>query len=947
MTRLVIAEKPSVARDIARVLKATRKGDGFIEGDGVQVSWCMGHMAELVEPSTYRPEWKRWRAEDLPMVPEQFRLQAVKRSADQYQKLRRLMLDPSTETVINACDAGREGELIFRYVYELARCRRPVERLWLSSMTDRAITDAFRRLRPGADFDALGDAARCRSEADWLVGLNATRALTLFGRRSGAAGELFSVGRVQTPTLAMIVDREATIEAFVPEAFWQVRATFEATEGRFEALYTREDVPEAPRGPRNPDLPDTIERADRLPQRERAEAIVADIDGRTGEVERMEQRQSPRRPPLLFDLTGLQRRANQRYGLSAQATLEAAQSLYEKHKVLTYPRTDSNYLTTDMVATLPDRVRALDTGAWAPFAQHLLAGLPLSVGSRVVNDKEVGDHHAIIPTGKAVDPGRLDANERRVFDLVARRFLAVFYPDAIYARSRIDVRVEGHLFVARGSICVEPGWQVVEPPPPPRGGGGGQGDGESSGEDEDNVALPRVKQGEAAAVVEALIHEGLTQPPRRYNEASLLGAMERAGNDLDEDDLRRAMKESGLGTPATRASIIEVLLKREYIVREGKLLAPTPKGRGLIGALPPTELRSAHLTGRWEAGLSQMANGKVARTAFMAEVEVLTRKLVTDILGNTSAALEDLPRPEAKVLGRCPLCGEPVTEGFKAYVCGGGRACSFVIFKKVARRTVGPKLVQVLLGRGRSQRLEGFRSKAGKPFAAMLVLNAEGKVEFDFGEWAAARPSGPEAEATEAVEAVEARPGTATATKAPGAARSRAKAAVAPPAAGRTEAAVAGVGGADVVKPKRASRAKASGAVSDGVVVEAPAVTAPAVAGPAPVRALGQALAAAPDGPAAVCPVCHEGTVITGHTAWGCSRFRQGCRFVLSFEVSGRPLWPAEAAALVGVGRTGALEGFKDGEGSAVAGRLVFDAAAAGFVRLEAIKAARRKTATR
>jgi len=709
--RLIITEKPSVARDIARVLGAKSKHQGYIEGKNVRISWCFGHMASLAEPDSYNPAWKKWSASELPMIPDSFKLVGRSGARDQLKVLKSQLHSTDITEVVNACDAGREGELIFRYVYDLCRARKPVQRLWLSSMTDTAIRQAFGALQPGKQYDALGDAARCRSEADWLVGMNGTRALTIRCRKLGAS-EVMSVGRVQTPTLAMIVERELEIEAFVPETFWQVYATFDAgeqpegIESTYEGTWTHK-------------------KQDRTFKKEEAEKVIEEIEGKTGKVVKVQHKDVRQRPPSLFDLTSLQREGNKRFGFSAQKVLDIAQSLYENHKLLTYPRTDSNYLTSDMKKGLPGIIDKISVPPYDNFCQDLLADLPLKVTKRIVDDNEVGDHHAIIPTDRAPDLTKLDAGEKKIYDLVVRRFLGAFYPDAVFATTKIATAVEGHVFVTSGRVRKEAGWQVVDPPPkynPKKGKRGKKSD----------PILPSVSKGDEVAVAEQRLHEGQTQPPKRFNENSLLGSMERAGANLDDEVLRRAMKESGLGTPATRAGTIELLLKRSYIERKGKNLVPTDRGRALIMAVPVEDLKSAKLTGSWEAKLTRVANGKLARDTFMQEVNKLTAKVTKALLEQEIDLPQDAFVSDREILGKCPICNQDVYESHKAYTCTTGRDCTFVIFKSVAKRKISKNLVKVLLSGKTSKTLKGFRSKKGNKFEAALKLDAEGKVEMVF-----------------------------------------------------------------------------------------------------------------------------------------------------------------------------------------------------------------------
>ncbi|MBL8785265.1 MAG: DNA topoisomerase 3 [Deltaproteobacteria bacterium] len=800
MVTLVIAEKPSVARDIARVLGAGARREGYLEGGGYRVTWCVGHLLELCEPEDYDPAWKTWSAATLPLVPDAFATRPRKGAKAQLAVLRRLARERDVEHVVNACDAGREGELIFRWVWDAVRPsgRGPrLSRLWISSLTDRAIRDGMAHLRDARDFDRLAVAARCRAQADWLVGLNATRAMTLLGRRGGAGRVLLSVGRVQTPTLALMTRREDAIESFVAEAFWRVRAHFDLSGGRrFEAHWV------------------DGKNGDRIPDLASARAVVAAVEGRRGTIERVDEQRETRQAPALFDLTSLQKDANRRFGLSAQRTLAAAQHLYERDKAITYPRTDSRFVTDDVAAKLPAVLSALRQTPWGAIADAALAGGPRPT-RRIVDANEVGDHHAILPTGKVPDLAALGADERRVYELIARRTLAVFLPAAVFAKVTLTTAVVGgdaatHRFEARGTTRLVEGWELAEPPSDKR-----------AAEQSAGRALPLVKVGEDATVGMVEVSEGATQAPPRYSEATLLSAMEGAGKDLDEAELRRAMRASGLGTPATRAAIIETLLTRAYIVRDGKTLRPTAQGRLLVGSLPVAALTSAELTGRWEAALAALADGGGDADAFMAGIVRFTAETV-DVL-----RIADAPAMKAAaaadgddgvgVLGRCPLCGEPVTKGRKAYSCASGRDCAFVIFATIAKKKISPGLVQVLLARGRSLVLPGFRSKQGKPFSAALVLGDDGKVVLDFDRGAGGdAPKAPRRQA-------------------PSPSPVASEAALAPESAPESA-------------PRR--RAKATTAKD----------------------------------PRPRCPKCREGHVMAGHRGWGCTRYREGCDLVVWFE---------------------------------------------------------------
>ena len=629
---LVIAEKPSVARDLAHVLGVRGKGEHAFEGESYVITWCIGHLVELDEPAAYDPAWKPWRLDRLPMIPETFRLRAAAHARGQLGAVGKLLRDRRFGAVINACDAGREGELIFRYVYQHARSRLPIRRLWVSSLTDDAIRRGFARLAPGSAFEALADAARSRSEADWLVGLNATRALTARGREAGHDA-LYSIGRVQTPTLAMLVERERAITSFQPRPYWEVMLVAELG---FTARWRS--------GP-----------AERLASAALADAIVA-RSGAAGEavVERVTSKTTHEPPPQLFDLTSLQRTANRRFGWSAQRTLELAQALYERHKVLTYPRTDARHLSSDVAAELAGPLAALaELPEYAPFARPLLAA-PRPLGRRFVDDTKVRDHHAIIPT--ATRARTLDRDEARLYDLVARRFLAAFHPDAEIATTEVWLRVgpatgapptgaadkqvvldrvpePPDRYVARGRVRVVAGWQDVA-------GIGAEGprrepDDADDADREPAGALPPLVAGQLVRARFASAPKQTTPPPR-YTEATLLGAMEAAGKTIDDDTLRAAMKDCGLGTPATRAAIIETLLRRGYVTRDRRNLAPTATGVGLVATierLSVASLASAELTGAWEARLARIARGEDARETFMADIRRYVVDLVDAIRG--------------------------------------------------------------------------------------------------------------------------------------------------------------------------------------------------------------------------------------------------------------------------------------------------------------------------
>jgi DNA topoisomerase-3 len=712
---LVVAEKPSVARDLADALPGSfTNEETHYEGPEHVVTFAVGHLVQLVDPEAYDEKLKKWRMADLPIVPEEFKLEARDAKAKkQLKAIHKLMERDDIDRIINACDAGREGELIFAYIYETAGIDKPVERLWINSMTKQAIREGFERLRPGEELQPLEAAARSRSEADWLVGMNATRAATIRGR--AWVGGVVSLGRVQTPTLAMMVQRERAIQAFTPEPYRLVRAQFDP---RYEGLWFEGDETRI------------------FGDLGRAERIVEQVTGKDGTIQKLEQKEQSERPPLLYDLTSLQRDANRRFGFSARRTLQAAQSLYEDKKALTYPRTSSRYLSGDMVPLLKPTAQTLaPIGEYATAARYVL-GLDRLPLQRVVNDARVADHHAIIPTDVEHDVDRFSPDERRIFDLVSRRFLAVFHPAARYQRTEVVTLVEEERFRTRGKITLEPGWRGVYGLESDLDKQGGQTSDEDAGDE--SSELPKLEQGQSVRCVSAEFEDKQTKPPPRYSEATLLSAMETAGKRIDDEELREAMKDSGLGTPATRAETIETLIRREYIERAGKELQPTPKGLQVITMLEEHPLTSPELTGDWEKRLSDIEHGTGDRKDFIKGIVDLTTQTVEQI-----AALDkEKLRPVRVELGPCPRCGaetgEIIRENSRAYGCTSWKSreepgCGYVIWKRVAGRTITPEIARQLIENGRTNDvLSGFRSKAGKPFRARLVLNEEGKVEFDF-----------------------------------------------------------------------------------------------------------------------------------------------------------------------------------------------------------------------
>lgn len=583
----VLCEKPSVGRDIARVLGATKKGEGCLCSADYVVTWGFGHLAAPAMPEEINPDWKQWRAQTLPMLPETIPLKVLPEGRKQFETIRRCFLDREVESIICATDAGREGELIFRRIYRLTGCTKPVKRLWISSMTDQAIREGFDRLEPMERYDRLYQSANCRAEADWLVGMNGSRAFTL---RYDA---LLSVGRVQTPTLSLLVQRSKEIRAFVPETYFELLADF----GKYQGLYERQG-------------------SSRLPTREAAQAIAAQVKGKTGRIVSIERECKRQAPPLLYDLTTLQREANARFGLTAAKTLEAAQALYERHKLLTYPRTDSRHLPEDQRPV----VEKLLAGLPAPLRQ-LLAQQRREPGKRVFDNDKIGDHHAILPTGR-LPGGNLTPAEEQVYGLVQRRLCAAFLQDHVFELRRVYTQCEGasgekHLFLSRGRTVLQEGWQLACPPLRERGA---RGDGEET-------ELPELREGEEHALLGTKIRLKKTKPPAPYTENTLLDAMEHAGRFVTDEALRQQLKERGLGTPATRAATLERLIEVGYVQRQRRSLLPTDKGIKLIEAVP-WQLSSPETTGRWEKGLKDIENGKMDPGRFMESIRRYSAFLV-------------------------------------------------------------------------------------------------------------------------------------------------------------------------------------------------------------------------------------------------------------------------------------------------------------------------------
>ena len=707
---LIIAEKPSVAADIARAIGGfTRQGEYF-ESDDYVLSSAVGHLVEIAAPEQFEVKRGKWSFAHLPVIPPHFDVQPIAKNEERLKLLARLIRRKDIDALINACDAGREGELIFRLITQYAKARQPVRRLWLQSMTPAAIRDAFGQLRDDRQMMPLADAARCRSEADWLVGINGTRAMTAFNSRDGGF-YLTTVGRVQTPTLTIVVEREERIRRFKPRAYFEVKATFGAQAGQYEGRWFD---PAFVRNPADADL-----RPERLWDEARARAIVADCQGRPGTVTE-EARPTTQAAPALFDLTSLQREANGRFGFSAKTTLSLAQALYEKHKALTYPRTDSKALPEDYAPTVRQTLTMLSgSSAYRPFARQVLDNDWVRPGNkRIFDNSKISDHFAIIPTLQA--PKALSEAEQKIYDLVVRRFLAVFFPSAEFRVTTRITQVESHAFKTEGRVLVNAGWLAIY----------GRESVESGAQEGAGMLVP-VAPDEIVSTeaIEAL--SLATRPPARFNEATLLSAMEGAGKLVDDEELREAMAEKGLGTPATRAAIIEGLIAENYLLRDGRDLLPTAKAfqlLTLLRGLGVEELTMPELTGDWEYKLAQMERGRLRREEFMDEIAEVTRRIV-ERAKNYQA--DTVPGEYATLASPCPKCGSTVQENYKRFAC---TRCDFSITKIPGSRQLEVAEAEILLSQRTLGPLQGFRSRLGRPFAAILKISDEHKLEFDFGQ---------------------------------------------------------------------------------------------------------------------------------------------------------------------------------------------------------------------
>jgi DNA topoisomerase-3 len=698
---LIIAEKPSVANDLARALGGFHKEGDHFESDKYIISSALGHLVELALPSELDVKRGKWSFANLPIIPEEFQLKPIERTKARFNMLKKLMKRDDVDLLINACDAGREGELIFRYLVKLAGVNKPVRRLWLQSMTADSIRDAFNHLRSEEEMVPLSKAAVCRSESDWLVGINGTRAMTAFNNRTGGF-QLTPVGRVQTPTLAILAEREDRIHQFKPRSYYEVFGDFEVKAGAYRGRWFKEDF--AKDG-------DEDARAERIWDKGQADEIKNRCLGKTG-VATEEKKPTTQAPPLLYDLTSLQRDANAR-GFSAKRTLQIAQQLYERFKVVTYPRTDSRYLPEDYIPTVKATLSKTDN----PHAQTVLDNQWVKHSKRIFNNAKISDHFAIIPTGTA--PHGLDEVQQKIYDMIVRRFISVFFPAAQFEVTTRITRVEKDAFKTEGKVIKDPGWLAVY----------GR---EAASEQEGGESLVAITPNEAAKVLDIEVTHNETKPPARFTEATLLSAMEGAGKLVEDEELREAMREKGLGTPATRSAIIEGLIHDGYVHRQGRELIATAKGLALVTLLRgigATELTSPEMTGEWEYKLKRMAKGDWKRNDFMAHIRKFTREIVEKAKNFEGDSVSGNFEP---LDVKCPKCGGgPFDESYRTFKC---RSCGLILWKTMAGRAFERRELEKLLTEGRVGPLEGFRSKVGRKFNAIVKLSDEFKPAFDFGE---------------------------------------------------------------------------------------------------------------------------------------------------------------------------------------------------------------------
>ncbi len=811
MTKVVIAEKPSVGRDIARVLGARNSRDGYIEGNGWVITWAIGHLVHLFEPDDYGGLWKeRWSLRQLPMVPDHWQLKTDDRTRKQFGIVKRLINDNRTEEVICATDAGREGEHIFRLIYTHAECRKPFKRLWISSLTEEAIAEGFRKLKPGTAFDPLAAAARARAQADWLIGMNLTRAYTVH------SGALCTIGRVQTPTLAMIVAREILITQFKKAYYYEIQATL--AEG-FSAKRIDAD------------------NKTRIDVKQEAERLFAKLQPeKEATVTSVTKKKKRHKPPMLYDLISLQKDANKRYGMTAATVLSLAQELYERYKLITYPRTESRHISEDMLPQLPRILEAVDHPKAPEALARLKAGHKLS--KSYVDKTKLSDHHGIVPTPRRA-PAGLPANLRKIYDLVSTRFVCIFFPDHVVEETTVLMKIGTETFRARGNEVLEPGWKVVDKR-------------KDKKESEEDKTLPPLKKGQVLNIEKIELLEKETSPPKRFTDATLLTAMKNAGREVEDEALAQAVKENGLGTPATRAEIIEKLIRTKLIERQKKVIVPTDKGMALV-KLVAEPLKSPELTGAWEQHLKDIEEGKEDAGRYYNGIVDMVRTLIPQVTQTPRGSMtafnqrrnrqgptarptsgkapsgssaepetnrDKKPGTQAKN-GTCPRCGQGrVIEGKTAWGCNRFReGCRFRIPKELAGKKLTAKQVADLADKGKTAKIKGFTGKSGDKFEARLVLDANQSVKFE---------------------------------------------------------------DAQLSKPKAEKKPP-------------------------------------------TCPRCRIGHLIEGKKGFGCNRYREGCHFVIWKEVAGKKLTKAQVFRLAEKGSTTLIRGFTSPGGKKFNARIKLD----------------------
>lgn len=705
---LVIAEKPSVARDIARVLKCNKKGDGCLIGDEYIVSWAVGHLVCLADPEDYNKELKKWSSNTLPIIPENIKLKAIKQTQSQLKILKELVKNDEIKSLICATDSGREGELIFRYIYNILKCKKPFKRLWISSMTDTAIKEGFKNLKEGTEYDNLYLSAKCRSEADWLVGINATRAYTI------SYNTLLSIGRVQTPTLSIIVERQKEIDNFDAKPYHEIKAYYEG----FWGIWFNKD-----------------DKVTKIFDEDNAKQILEKIKDKDGKVINIEDEEKKQPAPLLYDLTELQRDCNKKFGYSAKKTLSIVQSLYETRKMVTYPRTDSRYLSDDMIPKISSTLKKLSfVQEYKKFAEIIIGLEKLPISKRIIDNSKVTDHHAIIPTESNFKIDSLNPEEKNVFNLIAIRFMSVFYPNYIYSIKKVTVDIENEFFLSKGTTIIQKGWAELYSELDKS-----KEKKNKTEENQDEQTLPPVTVGDNLKVINTEILNKKTQPPKHYTEASLLSAMENAGRFVEDEAIKEQMKDSGLGTPATRAAIIERLISVNYIERKGKALIPTEKGIKLI-EIAPTELKSPQTTGKWERGLSQISKGNMSEQRFMDSIKRYVHFLVKDSRNIKKdvvfKAENNNFKPKSKPIGNCPICNEgAIYENSKSFYCSKWKSgCKFTIWKNsldVYGNVMDNKIASELIKNKKVDNIEITLPQTNERGKATLVLNKDVKTMFE------------------------------------------------------------------------------------------------------------------------------------------------------------------------------------------------------------------------